>query len=42
MLKLKLIVFIILFNSFLFAKSANSFEVESKKNIKIPFFKCKL
>jgi L,D-transpeptidase YcbB len=34
MLKLKLIVFIILFNSFLFAKSANSFEVESKKNIK--------
>ena len=34
MLKLKLIVFIILFNSFLFGKSANSFEVESKKNIK--------
>ena len=34
MLKLKLMVFIILFNSFLFAKSINSFEVESKKNIK--------
>ena len=34
MLKLKLMVFIILFNSFLFAKSINSFEVESKKYIK--------
>ena len=34
MLKLKLIFFIILFNSFLFAKSTNVFEVESKKNIK--------
>ncbi len=34
MLKLKLIVFIILFNSFLFAKNINFFEVESKKNIK--------
>ena len=34
MLKLKLMVFIILFNSFLFAKSINSFEVECKKNIK--------
>ncbi len=34
MLKLKLIFCIILFNSFLFAKSTNVFEVESKKNIK--------
>lgn len=34
MLKLKLIVFILLLNCSLFAKTNNSFELESKKNIK--------
>ncbi|MDD2888329.1 MAG: L,D-transpeptidase family protein [Aliarcobacter sp.] len=34
MLKLKLIIFILLFNCSLFAKNNNSFELESKKNIK--------